>query len=207
VLTNRNNWLGGIYTALLNLPVFLLGGLWGVRYLVQVHGVSEIEASYATSMLFVGIIFGSPAFGWFSDHLGRRCLPMILGAIASLGVMLTLMYMPNLSLTALIVLFFLIGFVTSSQVLSYPTIAELNPMALTGTALSVASMSIMSSGAIFDPLFGKALEWNWDKAMLAGQPLYSVHDFNTAMMIMPVGFVIGLVIAFMITETYCQSRA
>ena len=207
VLTNRNNWLGGIYTALLNLPVFLLGGLWGVRYLVQVHGVSEIEASYATSMLFVGIIFGSPAFGWFSDHLGRRCLPMILGAIASLVVMLALMYMPNLSLTALIVLFFLIGFVTSSQVLSYPTIAELNPMALTGTALSVASMSIMSSGAIFDPLFGKALEWNWDKAMQGGQPLYSVHDFNTAMMIMPIAFVIGLVIAFMITETYCQSKA
>ena len=206
VLMNRNNWFGGIYTALLNLPVFLLGGLWGVRYLVQVHNLTEMQASYATSMLFVGVIFGSPAFGWFSDHLGRRCLPMIFGAIAALVVMLVLMYAPHLSLSALICLFFLIGFVTSSQVLSYPTIAELNPLALTGTALSVASVSVMSSGAIFDPLFGKALEWNWDKAIVNGQPLYSTHDFNTAMMIMPIAFVIGLLIAFLIKETHCESQ-
>lgn len=206
VLLNRNNWLGGIYTSLLNLPVFLLGGLWGVRYLVQVHGVTEVEASYATSMLFVGIIFGSPAFGWFSDHIGRRCLPMIIGAIASLIVMLAIMYVPHLSLSCLMFLFFLIGFVTSSQVLSYPTIAELNPIALTGTAVSVASVAIMSSGAIFDPLFGKALEWNWDKKILNGQPVYSLHDFNTALMIMPVAFVIGLIVAFFIRETYCESQ-
>jgi MFS family permease len=207
VLMNRNNWLGGTYTALLNLPVFLLGGLWGVRYLVQVHGVSEMEASYATSMLFVGLIFGSPAFGWFSDRIGRRCLPMMLGAIVSLIVMLMLMYAPALTLTELMVLFFLIGFVSSSQVLSYPTIAELNPSALTGTAVSVASVIIMGSGGIFDPLFGKILEWNWDRTQLHGQPIYSIADFNSAMMIMPIAFVIGLAIAFLITETYCETRA
>jgi MFS family permease len=186
--------------------VFLLGGLWGMRYLVQTHGLSEVEASYATSMMFVGIIFGSPAFGWFSDHLGRRCMPMILGAVFSLIVMLVLMYVPNLSLTSIIVLFFLIGFVTSSQVLSYPTIAELNPLALTGTAVSVASIIIMSSGMIFDPLFGWLLERNWDKTIVNHEPIYSLHDFNTAMWIMPIAFVIGLVVAFMIKETYCESQ-
>ena len=206
VVTNRNNWLGGIYTSLLNLPVFLLGGLWGMRYLVQVHGLSDLEASYATSILFVGIIFGSPAFGWFSDHIGKRCMPMIWGAILSLIVMLLLMYVPNLSFTAIMVLFFLVGFVTSSQVLSYPTIAELNPTALTGTALSIASLTIMSSGMIFDPLFGWFLELNWDKTIVNNTPVYSLHDFNTAMWIMPIAFIIGIVIAFMISETNCESQ-
>ncbi len=207
VLLNPNNWLGGIYTSLLNLPVFLLGGLWGMRYLVQVHNLTEVQASYATSMLFVGVIFGSPAFGWFSDHIGRRCFPMILGAVFSLIVMLILMYTPELSLTSLIVLFFLIGFVTSSQVLSYPAIAELNPISLTGTAVSVASVTIMSSGVIFQPLFGWMLELNWDHKTIENTPIYSAHDFNTAMWIMPIAFVIGLVIAFMIRETYCESQA
>ena len=206
VLLNRNNWLGGLYTSLLNLPVFLLGGLWGIRYLVQAHNLSTVEASYATSMLFVGIIFGSPAFGWFSDHIGRRCLPMILGAILSLFVMLILMYVPDLSLTALIVIFFLIGFVTSSQVLSYPTIAELNPIALTGTALSVASVTIMSSGMIFDPLFGWLLERGWDNKIVNNEHIYSVHDYNTAMWIMPIAFLLSIAIAFMIRETYCESQ-
>jgi MFS family permease len=206
VVTNPNNWLGGIYTSLLNLPVFLLGGLWGMRYLVQVHGLSELEASYATSILFVGIIFGSPAFGWLSDYIGKRCKPMIWGGVLSLIVMLVLMYVPDLSFKAIMVLFFLIGFVTSSQVLSYPTIAELNPTALTGTALSIASLTIMSSGMIFDPFFGWLLEWNWDKTVVNNAPVYSLHDFNTAMWIMPIAFIVGIAIAFMIRETNCESQ-
>ena len=155
-------------------------------------------------MLFVGVIFGSPAFGWFSDHIGRRCLPMILGAILSLIVILMLMYTPNLSLFSLIILFFLIGFFTSSQVLSYPAIAELNPSVLTGTAVSAASVTIMLSGVIFQPLFGWLLERNWDKTLVDNVPVYSVQDFNSAMWIMPIAFVIGLVVAFLIRETYCE---
>src|SRR5436190_4325261 len=34
---NPQNWFGGLYTALLNLPVFIIGGLWGILYLTQVH--------------------------------------------------------------------------------------------------------------------------------------------------------------------------
>jgi MFS family permease len=174
---------------------------------VQVHNLTEVQASYATSMLFVGVIFGSPAFGWFSDRIGRRCMPMIVGAIFSLVAMLLLMYLPNLSLTSLIVLFFFIGFVTSSQVLSYPAIAELNPISLTGTAVSVASVTIMCSGVIFQPLFGSMLELNWDHKMVQNIPVYSAHDFNTAMWIMPIGFVLGLIAALMIRETYCEAQA
>jgi MFS family permease len=206
VVMNPNNWFGGLYTSFMNLPVFLLGGLWGMRYLVRVHGLTEIQASYATSILFIGIIFGSPAFGWFSDHVGKRCKPMIWGAILSLIVMLVLMYAPNLSFTSIMVLFFLVGFVTSSQVLSYPTIAELNPTALTGTALSIASLQIMGSGMIFDPLFGWLLEWNWDKTVVDNTPVYSLHDFNTAMWIMPIAFLVSIVIAFLIRETNCESQ-
>ena len=208
VVLNRNNWLGGIYTSLMNLPVFLLGALWGIHYLTQVHNISPIQASYATTLFFVGIIFGSPAFGWFSDRIGRRVLPMIIGAIISLGVMLVLMYVPDLSLTSLIILFFLIGFVTSSQVLSYPAIAELNPASLTSTAVSIASVSIMASGAIFQPFFGWIMEQHWNHAMTAdGAPLYSSSDFMSAMMIMPVAFVLSIFIGWMIKESFCRSQA
>jgi len=206
VLTNPNNWLGGTYTTLLNLPVFLLGSSWGGVYLEQIHHLTRVQSSYAADMLFVGVIFGSPAFGWFSDHIGRRCLPMMIGAVLSLIAMMVLMYAPDLSLTSLMFLFFLIGFVTSSQVLSYPAIAELNPIALTGTALSIASVLIMGSGVVALPLFGKLLELNWDHTKVGGAAIYSLHDFNTALWIIPIAFIIGLVISFLIRETYCESQ-
>jgi MFS family permease len=208
VLLNRNNWFGGIYTSLMNLPVFLLGALWGIHYLTEVHNISAVQASYATTMFFVGVIFGSPAFGWFSDRIGRRVLPMIIGAILSLAVMLVLMYAPDLSLKELIGLFFLIGFVTSSQVLSYPAIAELNPSSLTSTAVSVDSVTIMVSGAIFQPFFGWIMQYHWEHTMTAeGVPLYSSGDFMNAMMIMPIAFVLSIFIAWMIKESFCQSQA
>src|SRR5205823_1769138 len=81
---NPQNWLGGLYTALMNLPVFLLGALWGIHYLVAVRHITVVEASYATTIFFLGLLFGSAAFGWISDRIGRRILPMVIGAVLSL---------------------------------------------------------------------------------------------------------------------------
>lgn len=205
-VANPQNWLGGLYTSLLNLPVFLLGALWGIHYLMEVHHLSAVQASYATTLFFVGVIVGSPVYGWLSDYIGLRKLPMILGAIFSLATIFILMYIPNLSLASLILLFFLIGFSTSSQVLSYPTIAELNPISLTSTSVSIASITIMSSGFIFQPLFGWMMELQWDHQVVGGVPVYSANDFNNAMLIIPIGFVLSLVISFFIKETYCRSQ-
>lgn len=204
---NPQNWFGGLYTALINLPVFILGGLWGIHYLVEVRNISVVQASYATTMFFVGVTIGSPVFGWFSDQIGRRVLPMIIGAILSFIVMIALIYIPNLSLAAVIGLFFLIGFVTSSQVLTYPAIAELNPIYLTSTAVSIDSVCIMVSGFIFPPFFGWLMERNGVQAVVDGVATYSAHDFNQAMLIFPVGFVVALIITFFMRETYCKSQA
>jgi len=204
---NPQNWFGGLYTALINLPVFVLGGLWGILYLTQVHHITHEQASYATTMFFVGVIFGSLAYGWISDRFERRVMPMIVGAVLSLIVMGILMYVPGLSLFSLIGLFFLIGFVTSSQVLTYPLIAELNPIYLTSTSVSIDSLCIMASGFIIPPFFGWLMEKNGVHEMVNGVSVYTAQDFHQAMLIMPVSFVVALVISFFMRETYCRSQA
>ncbi len=204
---NPQNWFCGFYTALVNLPVFILGGLWGIRYLMDVHHVTATEASYATTLFFVGVIFGSLIYGWISDHIERRVMPMVVGAILSLAVIATLMYVPDLSLTSLIVLFFLIGLVTSSQVLTYPTIAELNPIYLTSTAVSIDSVCIMVSGFVFPPFFGWLMEQRGGHDVVNGVAVYSAQDFNYAMLVFPISFVVALVFAFFIRETFCRAQA
>jgi MFS family permease len=206
VLFNKNNWLAGLYAALLNLPVFLLGALWGIHYLVQVHHLKLVQASYPTTLFFLGVIIGSPAFGWLSDYIGRRILPMIVGAILSLAAILLLMCLANLSLSMLMLWFFLVGFLTSSQVLIYPTIAELNPPALTSTAVGISSVIIMCSGFIFQPLFGWIMEWHLDHSSLSGEPIYLASHFFHAMLIMPIACGISLFVALFIKETYCDYR-
>jgi MFS family permease len=205
-MLNPQNWYGGLYTALINLPVFVLGGLWGILYLTQVHHVTAEQASYATTLFFVGVIVGSLLYGWLSDYIERRVLPMIVGAVLSLIVMGMLMWMPGLTLIPLMILFFLVGVVTSSQVLTYPLIAELNPIYLTSTAISIDSLSIMASGFIIPPFFGWLMERGTTQ-VVNGITVYSAENFNQAMLIMPIAFVAALVIAFLMRETYCRSQA
>ena len=203
-LSNTQNWLGGIYTSLINIPVFLLGSTWGSWYLMQTQHLSADDASYVTSMLFLGLIVGSPALGWFSDFLSQRKLPMILGAIASLGVISAIMYIPNLSLDDLLFLFFALGFVISSQIIGYALVAESNPIMLTGAAEGVASVLIMSGGFLI-PIFPMLLNLHWNHAMKNGIPQYSAHDYHLAFLIMPIAFAIALIASFIMRETYSLS--
>ncbi|OAI47532.1 hypothetical protein AYO45_05740 [Gammaproteobacteria bacterium SCGC AG-212-F23] len=204
-LLNPQNWYGGLYTSLMNFPIFLLGALWGIPYLEQIHHLTHLEATYATAALFIGVIIGSPVYGWISDHIERRVLPMMVGAVISVVVMVLLMYVADWSLSSLIILFFLVGLVTSSQVLTYPTVAELNPSSLTSTAVGVDSATVMFSGVICQPLFGWLLERHWDHQVIDGVSVYSTQNFNAALLMMPVSFVIALVIAFLIRETHCKA--
>jgi len=204
VLTNKQNWLGGFYTCFLNLPIFLLAELWGVMYLVQVHHIPQTNASIITSMVFIGSIFGCPIVGWLSDYMGKRRLPMIVGAICSLAIILLIMFMTQLSFNLLLILFFALGFFTSAQVISYPAITESNPKAYTGTSLGIASVLIMGGGAVFQPLFGWLMDLNWDGKMINGTAIYSPHDYFLGMAIMPVAIIIGLLAALLFKETNCQ---
>lgn len=205
VLRNRQNWLGGIYTSLMNLPIFLLGALWGSLYLVQVRHLTRVDASYVTSMLFIGTIVGSPVIGWLSDFISRRRLPMLGGAFIALGLFLWLMLAPALSFIELMTLFFLIGFITSTQIISYPLIAESNPGFLVGSAEGLASTLIMAGG-FMQTAFAALMSWHWNHQFIDQIPVYSPRNYANAMAIMPVGFVIAILAAYKVRETYSRRK-
>ena len=198
---NMHNICCGLYTGFMNLPLMIISAVWGTLFLTQVHHIPLVKSSFIVSMICMGTIVGSPIFGWFSDRVIRRILPMIFGGIASIGVMALIMLISAPSEGMLIALFFLLGLVTSSQVLGYPAITENNPPELTGTSMGIAALVIMGMPAAIQPLSGKLLDWNWDGTMLAGTPLYALSDFMTAFSIFPIGFVLALIALFKIKES------
>jgi MFS family permease len=204
VLFNKQNGLGGIYTCLLNLPIILLGELWGVMYLTQVHHLVKTQASLVATMIFIGTIIGSPFVGWASDAMGKRRLPMIIGALLSLLVLLCIMFLPNLNFFTLLSLFLLLGIFTSTQIISYPLIAESNPRHLTGTSTGLASVLIMGGGAVFQPLFGWLMDLHWDQTLNQGVAVYSLSNYFDGLAIMPVAFIVSIIAACFLRETHCQ---
>lgn len=199
-LINRQNWLAGFYTSFLNLPIMVLCALWGASYLQVVHHLSEMAASNIVSLIFMGSILGCPLVGWLSDSQGRRKPLMIIGAIATLVAVLPLFMDLALSQFQLSILFFMLGLFTSTQVISYPLIAESNSGKNTGTATGIASVLIMGGGGVGQVIFGVLMQHH----ATASAQQYTVADFQYAMWIFPLTALAALVAVLMTRETYCK---
>ena len=193
------NWLGGIYTCLMNLPISLLGGVWGVLYLVSAYHLTRVDATYITSMLFLGTVIGGPVVGWISDKIGLRRLPMLIGTVISFILILVVILVTNLSFYPLLILFLSMGFSTSTQIIGYPAVAENSISAITAMSVSVVSITTMSGQALFQPIFGHLLDLR--VGYLRHITDYSVSDFQWAMLIFPIGFFIAFGAAFFLKET------
>ena len=200
VLTNRQNWLAGIYTACLNLPIMVLCALWGASYLAVAHQLDGMAASNIVSLIFMGSIFGCPLVGWLSDRLGRRKPLMLMGAIATLIIISPLLMGVSLSPVVLSVLFFALGVFTSTQVIAYPLIAESNAPAQTGVATGMASVIIMGGGGFGQVLFGVLMRHH---AQGLSQQ-YAVGDFQFAMWMFPIAALVALLAILLTRETHCR---
>jgi MFS family permease len=199
VMKLSQNWYAGLFTSLLNMPVAILGALFGISYLTTTYNISDMQAASIVSMLFLGMIIGSPFFGWFSDSLKVRKFPMLVGSSICLILTLVLLNLNTTNVTLLYVLFLSIGFTSAAQVLGYPIIAESNPSKISGTALSLAAILIMGGGyGIGLPLVGKLL----DRLTLNfSQTLAYKYAFLT----MPIGIVVSMIMILFMKETRCQS--
>lgn len=195
-LSNRQNWLAGLFTSFLNLPIMVLCALWGASYLQVVHHLSEMAASNVVSLIFMGSVIGCPLAGWLSDSQGRRKPLMIVGAFATLISVLPLFLPIALSQMTLSILFFALGFFSSTQVISYPLIAESNPAATTGASTGIASVIIMGGGGVGQVLFGWLMVHHADAAVTT----YTVVDFQCAMWMFPITAVAALVAVLLIKE-------
>ena len=201
-LMNSQNWLAGIYTCCLNLPIMVICALWGASYLQVVHRMTELASSNIISLIFLGSIVGCPLAGWLSDRAGRRKPLMIVGAFFTLLTLLPLMMGWVLSETTLSLLCFLLGFFTSTQVISYPFIAESNRSEQVGLATALASILIMGGAGIGQLLFGWLMQYHTG---LLSQT-YTTADFQFAMWMFPMAALIALLAVLISRETYCKEK-
>jgi MFS family permease len=198
------NLLAALYTSLMNMPIAILGAMIGSLYLEQTFGLSRQDASMVTSMIFFGAILGAPVIGNLSDKLALRKKPMIVFNLLSLVSICYLIYQPNPSFSLLALLFFLVGFFTSAQVISYPLIAENNPPALTATAVSVASILTQGGYVLYQNIFGQLLQSGWQGKTLAGVAQYSPSAYQYALTILPIGAGLAFIACCFLKETHCK---
>lgn len=206
-LKSKQIWLTGLVGCILYLPISTFGELWSIPYLEQAHGFSPHDAAAAASMTFFGWMIGCPLSGFISDHFRNRLIPVFCGAVACLVFLCIFLYVPNLSLNTLRVMFVLLGLCGSVQALVFAIGRESSRPAISATVIALMNMLVMIGGVIFQPVIGMLLDLHWTGATLAnGVRTYSHESFTFALSVLPIGVMIALITIFFMKETHAKLR-
>lgn len=185
VLVNREIWLIGIVAASLYTSLSIFGELWGKTYLEQAHDLTKMQAARAISALFLGWAVGAPFFGYFSDKLARRTLFLVGGAFFALLCVSTILYVDHLSYSSLLVLLFLYGLFSGTEIIAFVMAKEATGVALSGTVFAVINMIVTLGGVVFQPLVGFLLDFYSRNAPSSLVFVHTVADYQHALIVLP----------------------
>jgi sugar phosphate permease len=201
VIKHKQCWINGLFAGFLYAPTAAFAELWGPSYLHQVYGMTPELAASAISLIFIGFAISSPMAGWVSDKLKRRKPVMTLSAGLSLLFISLVLYLPHLSVTALMLLLFLYGMSNVAVATSYAVASDMVSCDISGVAMSFTNMASVLVGALFQPLIGLCLDWGWDHKIRHGVPVFSSHDYHMAMILLPACSLLSFVLCFYLKET------
>ena len=153
------------------------------------------------SYVWIGVAIGAPLFGWWSNVIQQRCLPLILASILGLISSLAIIYMP-VSHSQLVLLLICYGAAASSMTVTFGLVQDLTPKKVAGTAVGFNNMAIIAGGISAQPAAAFLLHYSHPSTTS-----YTSTDFQNAFVLIPAIFLIGIITsAFFLKETYCKSQ-
>jgi sugar phosphate permease len=192
VLRNRSTWPGFFVNLGLGGAYIAFAGLWAGPYLRAVHGMTNDRASVHTFVMLLGFAACSLPIGWVSDRLRRRRRPAVVLGVVHLACWIPLVAGVPLPGAASLALFAVLGLSAPAFTLSWASVKEVNPPALSGTAMAVANTGVFLGTMIYQPLVGLVIDrWGWRPAIL----------------VLAACVAGGVLAAALVRETFCQNVA
>lgn len=203
IAKNSQSFYISLYSGLAFAPVSAFGGLWGIPYLMQAYHMNRTDIAGMVSLIFIGFAAGSPLAGWLSDKIGRRKPIMFFGTSCSFITLSLLIYYPHFPVGMLSTLLFLMGFFSGFFFVSFATIREINNPKFSGTSISFINTFNAICGALSEPLIGHFLDSHWHGAMQHGARIFSLSAYHQALMTLPIGLALALLMLCFVKETRC----
>jgi MFS family permease len=190
-------WIASLLGAALFGVHLALGVVWMPKVLLA-HGLSQTSATLGTSMLWLGLAAGSAVVPWWSDKIGKRKLPMILGSAVQLLCMLPMIYMEGMGAGLALLLCFIFGFANSSHMLAFSTAADVVKPSQNGTSAAIVNGIMFIAGGILMNRPGARIGLGID----AGIEPASLALVRYAGMPLIIALALALVLSFIIKETF-----
>ncbi|KTD19489.1 major facilitator family transporter [Legionella israelensis] len=203
VCRHSYTWITGAYAFTIWTPIAVFAALWGVPYLQVKYQTSVLVASGLTSMIWIGIGIGSPLLGWLSDRVGSRKLSLGISGFFGLIATLMLLYVPNIPLSLMYLILFVLGLGSGGQTVSFAVVKDNNSSKYVGTASGFNNLSVLLGGAIFQPVVGFILHNSHSWKIVNGVHVYAIESYQKALLVMPLCYAASLIIVvFFLKETH-----
>ncbi len=207
VCNRKQTWWVALYSLTCWAPIDIFASVWGTPFLENLYNISSTEAAVYVSVIWMGIAIGSPLAGWWSSHIHKRGLPMLVCSIIGLASSTIIIYAGDLSHWVMCGTLFLLGVSASSQVVAFGVVLDNNRDEVMGTAVGFNNMAVIFGGVTLQPLVGVILEKVWNHQMVNKIPYYSISEFHTALAMIPVVCIVGILVSIIfIKETNCKRK-
>ncbi len=159
---------------------------FAVKFFIEHHGLSRGAAGFASSVITLGSMIGTPLFGYFIDRKGKRASLMILGSLMIVPVYLILAYVPidPRWMTAIMGIAF--SLVPAAM---WPSVALIVEEKKLGTAYGLMTMIQNIGLTLFNFLIG----WANDISTYNG-----VTDYSLGMWLFSITGFLGLFFAYLL---------
>ena len=209
LLTRSQTWWIGLSAFACWAPIGVLAELWGPRFLMSQHHLTESSATQHLFWLWMGVACASPLCGWLSDHIGKRVLPSLLLFTLAFITSTLLITQHQLSYVSLDVILFLLGTSAGIQPITFAMVTDQTSRLHIATAIALNNMAIVAGIFIIQPLIGGLMDALWQGDLTpTGLRFYHTSTWQWALSIIPCCSIIGFIgTALGVKETHCQYHA
>jgi len=204
VFRYKNTWILTLVPASLMGPVLAFAGLWGIPYLTTHYALTPVKSASLISALLISCALGAPVLGALSEKTGRRKPIYFFALCISLVGWIPILFLQNIPLWLLIVLFSIVGFAAGSIVIGMAFVKESVPLALAGTVSGISNMGMEMGPMIVQPAIGMVLDLKWDGLLENGIRIYDLNAYHVAFCAILGLSILGTLLIIFAKETFCR---
>ena len=176
-------------------PLEGFADVWAMPFLQHVHSLSENDAIFVASLVFLGMCVGGPLLAYLAKITGSNILIIAMSGAFTVIVFLIIFFVRGLSISSLSALRFYLGILCCYQVLVFAFVSDLVERSCAGIAIAIINCLNMSFGHFFHKIISTTIQKYWDGSTnLEGLPIYNYEAYIYALLVIPVGCLAGTVI-------------
>lgn len=170
----------GLYT-----PLSALADLWGTAFLKQKFMLSQADAAYTSSMMYLGLGVGSLILPWISEKYKILNLSIFVCGLMILVIFSIVLYGPIVSKEELMAALILLGFFCGAEMMCFTGALMYAEKDNSGEIIGVVNTLNMLGGGMLQQVIGILLDKQWDHTYDdKGIRYYTTDQFINALSIL-----------------------